>query len=242
MKLEQVIDEIKLELTGFVLELEINDETIIRAVNKSLRELERYWDETTLMTVPFASCIDVSGKEYEEHVSSIVRIYRAAGIGNSEDDVTVMTDPLYTQQWWLLSNNGSAYSYNLADYVLNYASWTTMSQIQNTISTDISFKEDRHNQKLYINNGSSTPKNITIEYIPKLKSVEDIKSDYWIDILLKLSIAEVKIILGRIRTRFTQSNALWTQDGEKLLEEGNTEKKELLEILRQNSNLIFSLD
>ena len=33
-----------------------------------------------------------------------------------------------------------------------------------------------------------------------------------------------KIVLGRIRTRFTQSNPLWTQDGEKLLEEGNSER------------------
>jgi len=51
-----------------------------------------------------------------------------------------------------------------------------------------------------------------------------------------------KIILGRIRTRFTQSNALWTQDGEKLLEEGNTDLKELREILRANSNLITPID
>ena len=35
-----------------------------------------------------------------------------------------------------------------------------------------------------------------------VKNVEDIKSDYWIDILVKLSVALTKIILGRIRTRF----------------------------------------
>jgi hypothetical protein len=83
---------------------------------------------------------------------------------------------------------------------------------------------------------------ITIEYIPKLKSVEDIKSDYWLDILIKLSVALTKVVLGRIRTRFTQSNALWTQDGEKILEEGNTELKELREILRINSNMVLLID
>jgi hypothetical protein len=88
----------------------------------------------------------------------------------------------------------------------------------------------------------SAPSRITIEYIPKLKSVEDIKSDYWIDILIKLCIALTKIILGRIRTRFTQSNALWVQDGEKLLEEGNTSYKELQEVLRLNSNMVFPID
>ena len=49
-------------------------------------------------------------------------------------------------------------------------------------------------------------------------------------------------ITKRIRTRFTQSNALWTQDGEKILEEGNTELKELREILRVNSNMVYILD
>jgi hypothetical protein len=83
---------------------------------------------------------------------------------------------------------------------------------------------------------------VTIEFIPKLNSVEDIQSDYWQDILIRMSVALTKIMLGRIRTRFSQSNALWTQDGEKLLEEGNTAYKELQEVLRTNSNLIYAID
>lgn len=240
MKLEQVLDEIKLELTGLVLEMEIEDSTLKQVVNKALRELERYWDETTMVTVPFAPCIDLSGDDFDEHVSSIVRIYRTEGIGGNGSGVNAMTDPMFAQQWLLFSNAGTMY--NLTDYILNYASWSTVSQIKNSMSTDLSFKEDRHNKKLYINNYMSAPNAITIEYIPRLKSVEDIKSDYWIDILVKLSVALTKIILGRIRTRFTQSNALWAQDGEKLLEEGNTEYKELRETLRLNSNMVFPID
>lgn len=240
MKLEQVLDEIKLELTGLVLEMEIEDSTLKQVVNKALRELERYWDETTMVTVPFAPCIDLSGDAFDEHVSSIVRIYRTEGIGGNGSGVNVMTDPMFAQQWLLFSNAGTMY--NLTDYILNYASWSTVSQIKNSMSTDLSFKEDRHNKKLYINNYMSAPNAITIEYIPRLKNVEDIKSDYWIDILVKLSVALTKIILGRIRTRFTQSNALWAQDGEKLLEEGNTEYKELRETLRLNSNMVFPID
>ena len=83
---------------------------------------------------------------------------------------------------------------------------------------------------------------VTIEYVPKLHSPEGIKSDYWIDVLIKLSIALTKQVLGRIRTRFSQSNALWAQDGDKLLEEGNAERKDLEEILRSNSNLIVGID
>lgn len=236
MEMRDIISEIKLELTGGILELELEDAQIEQAVNKCLRELERYWDETKLITVPFASCIDLSG--LEDKIVSVSRIYRTDGYGNTSD--TGMGDPLYMQQWMIFSNGGTMY--NLNDYVLNYASWSSLMQIKNTISTDMSFKEDKHGHKLYINNYMATPKNVTIEYIPKLRSVEDIQDEYWLDILIRLSLATVKVILGRIRTRFNQSNALWTQDGEKMLEEGGTELNELREVLRTNSNMIYPID
>lgn len=240
MKIEDIIDEIKLELTGYLLEMEIEDETLVAVVKKALRELERFWDETTMITVPFASCIDLNGDFFKEHVSSIVKVYRTEGVGDSTTGVSVANDPIQMAQFAIFSNGGTMY--NLNDYMLNYASWMTMSQIKNTMATDLAYKEDRHNNKLYISTSGSHSSMITIEYIPKLKTVEDIKSDYWIDILIKYCVALTKIVLGRIRTRFTQSNALWTQDGERILEEGNTELKELREILRLNSNLIYLID
>jgi hypothetical protein len=238
MKLDDVLSEIKLELTGHVLEMEINDETLVSVVKKALRELERFWDESKLITIPYASCIDLTGEFFDEQVSSIVKVYRTEGSGNS-GGLSVMNDPVQMAQFAIFSNGGTMY--NLNDYVMNYASWMTVNKIQNTMSTDISFKEDRHNKKLYINN-HNVPRMITIEYIPKLRSVEDIQSDYWIDILIKYCIALTKIVLGRIRTRFSQTNALWTQDGDKILEEGNAELKELREVLRLNSNMIYVID
>lgn len=235
MRLQDVIDEIKLELTGYVLEVEIDDDTIGQVVKKALRELERYWDETTLITVPFASCIDLAGFDS----SSVVDVFRPEGSGNGEG-TTAMSDPMYAQQWMIFSNGGTMY--NLKDYALNYSSWSTLQSIKNALSTDLTFKEDKHNHKLYINNYMNTPSFITIEYIPKLKKVSDIKSDYWIDILIRMSTAMTKVVLGRIRTRFTQANALWTQDGDKIGTEGDTELKELREILRANSNLNYGLD
>jgi len=71
-----------------------------------------------------------------------------------------------------------------------------------------------------------------MEYVPRLDSVEDINSDYWIDTLVNLAVAQTKIILGRIRTRYTQSGALWTQDGDTILSEGNSEYQAILEHLK----------
>lgn len=240
MTMQDIIDEIRLELTGYVLEMEIDDKTIEAVVNKSLRELQRYIDETNLVTVPFASCIDLTGTPLAaENVSAIVKIYRTDGYG-SADGKGSFVDPMWAQQWLMFSNGGTMY--NLSDYILNYASWMTLTQIRNTISTDMAFKEDRHNNKLYINSNMTQPANVTIEYIPKFRTVENIQSDYWIDILIRLSVALTKVTLGRIRTRYTQSNALYSQDGDKMLDEGNTELKELRELLRANSNLVFGID
>ena len=239
MKLDDVLEEIKLELTGHVLEMEINDETLVTVVKKALRELERYFDESSMITVPYASCINLDGEFFNDKVSSIVKVYRTEGLGDSSSDMSVMADPVYMAQFAIFSNGGTMY--NLNDYIMNYASYITMNKIRNTMSTDLSFKEDRHNKKLYINNYNA-PRMVTIEYIPKLTSVEDIQSDYWIDILIRYCVALTKVVLGRVRTRFTQSNALWTQDGDKILEEGNTELKELREILRINSNMTFLID
>lgn len=94
MKIQDVIDEIKLELTGNLLETEIEDETIAQLIKKALREMGRYWDETTLITVPFASCIDLT----DFNVVSIVKVYRTEGTGVSDSDVSVMNDPAYMQQ------------------------------------------------------------------------------------------------------------------------------------------------
>ena len=238
MTMQEVIAEIKLELTGYILDIEIDATTLESAVKNSLRELERYWDETTLVTIPFSSCIDLANSELDlkEKVATIVKVYRTDAIG----ETTNMGDPAYMQQWMLFSNGGTMY--NLNDYILNFSAWNTLLRIKNTMSTDLSFIEDKHNNKLYINHYLDTPSRITVEYIPKLTDIEAIKSEYWIDILIRMSTAMTKIVLGRIRTRFTQSNPLWTQDGEKLLEEGNSERKELLEILRTNSNLIYDID
>ena len=238
MKLEEIIDEIRLELTGYILDMEITDETIVSVIKKGLRELTRFIDESHMVTCPYASCIDLDGEFFNEKVSSIVKVYRTESMGDS-GGVSVINDPVQMAQFAIFSNGGTMY--NLNDYVMNYASWMTMYQIKNTMSTDMSFKEDRHNKKLYINNYNA-PSMVTIEYIPKLKSVEDIQSDYWIDILIKYCVALTKIVLGRIRTRFAQSNALWTQDGDKILEEGNTELKELREMLRLNSNMVYIID
>lgn len=99
------------------------------------------------------------------------------------------------------------------------------------MSTDLFFKEDTQNKKLYINM-NQTAGNITIEYIPRLRDVSDIVEDHWIDMLSQLSLAYAKIAVGRIRSRYSQQGALWQGDGDSILAEGNSELTNLREKMR----------
>lgn len=236
MQMQAYVDEVKLRLTGGVLQLEIDDATIMKIIDSAFREVQRYIDTTILETIPFQTCIDLNPRK----IKAVVRIFRAEGFTSESNDDSSVQDPMLVQQWQLLAGNGNVLS--MSDYALNYAAWSTSLQVRNTLSTDLAYRYDRVTNKLYINTSSGMPTSITIEYIPRYESVDQIISDYWIDILTRLSVALTKVTLGRIRSRFTQSSSLWTQDGEQLLTEGNEELNGLREHLVANTQLIYPVD
>ena len=239
MDLQAYKDEILFKLTGGILECELDDKALNQVLNASLREVQRYIDTTVIKTIPFDTCIDLS----DFNVSSVSRVYRAKGFmanDTSDDSVNSPADPMYASQWQLLSGTGNMYNFN--DYVYNYSAYNTLQQIRNTTSTDLAFRYDKSSNKLYINIATSKPKNITIEYVPRFKDVSEINSDYWIDIIVRLATAIAKVSLGRIRTRYTQSNALWTQDGQQMLEEGTSELNDIREKLQASTQLCYPID
>lgn len=237
MKISAYRDEIKIQLTGGVVDLELNNATLDKLINSAFREVQRYINTVKIMTIPYARCIDLK----DSCVSAVTGVYRASGYNSNMGGTDpLISDPMYMTQWQILSGNGTFY--NLNDWVYNYASWNTVLQIRNTMSTDLAYFYDKSEEKLYINIATDFPALITIEYVPRYKNVEDVTSDYWIDIIMRMSVALAKIALGRVRSKYTQSNALWTLDGPTLLEEGNTELRDLRETLRTQSNLMFPMD
>lgn len=243
MELAEYRKEIQLKLTGDLLEFELDDNTIDDIINAAKREIQRYYTSTNLITVPYKDCIrlnnpaDTNGKQLD--VSSVIMIYRTEDLGGNKPDAGY-TDPMQAAQWQVVSGMGNLT--NFQDAVWNYGAWTTLEQIKNTLSTDLSFRFDKSTTNLYINISTGTPNTITIEYIPVIKDVSEITSDYWIDMLMQLSVALTKITVGRIRSRYTQSNALWTQDGDSILAEGREELNNLREKLLANSELTYPID
>lgn len=204
MEMNLIREEVKLKLTGGVLDLELDDSTIDKVINSAFREVQRYINTTAIIKMVYAPCLDLSKLK----VSTVVDVYRTksymAGDPNSDNSAV---DPMYVAQWQLLSGLGGP-GFNINDFGYNFAAWNTSLQVRNTMSTDLNFVFDKPTSKLYINCAFDKPEYIAIRYIPRFDSVEEITSDYWIDIVIRLAVALTKVTLGRIRGRYTQSNAL----------------------------------
>lgn len=234
MDMASYIDTIKFQLTGGVLDCELTDESFQKIIMMALREIQRYINTTKIVTLPYKECLDLS----DFRVSSVYRVYRAQGYLSSNSQNSM--DPMYMAQWQLLSGMGTGL--DVSNFTYRYGAWNTMLQIRNTTSTDLTFIYDKTKNYLYINCAYDKPSQITIEYVPIYEDVSQIVSDYWIDKLCKLSLALAKVTLGRIRSKFTQSNALWTLDGPQLLEEGNNELNSIREELVRNNNQMHPID
>lgn len=244
-----LVDEVKFKLTGGVLELEIDDSGIQKTIEYSMRELQRYICNTRFVTIPFTSAIDM--KPY--HVSDVRMVYSAdneggmngaqfSSVGDNTDAAGINSiyanSPIDPMMWsaFYLGSDGQVSNYT--NYVNNYYAYAMTRKALNTADTGrIAFNYNKADEILYINALAKCGK-VTVEYVPRFDNVEEITNDAWIDILVRYAVANLKITLGRVRSRFTQSNALWSQDGEQLLAEGNAELTDLRTYLDASASIL----
>lgn len=238
MDMQAIKEEIQLKLTGDVVSMELPDSALTKIINSSLREVQRYIDTVMVVTVPYERCIDLTTYK----VSSVVNVFRAKGYMNGEETQSqgTLMDPMYATQWMLLSGTGNIA--NLTDYAYNFSAWNSLLQIRNTTSTDLSHYFDKATNKLYINVSVNIPTEITVMYIPRFDDVSQITSDFWQDVLVRLAVAQTKIAVGRVRSKFKQSNALWVLDGDSLIEDGNAELTALRTELKESTQLTYGID
>ena len=111
MQIDDFRDEVKLKLTGDILESELDDDTYDKIINSALRELQRYINHTKLITIPFKECIDLSKKEDTNNesidVNSVVMVYRTEDLAGTTTGDGSSSDPMQVAQWQLLSGMGN---------------------------------------------------------------------------------------------------------------------------------------
>lgn len=234
MELKDYVERIKLQLTGGVIELEINDKTIERMINATIRELNNYYNVSELIEVPGSRCIDLTN--YPQ-INNVVAVHRPAAISNPQEGIN---DPSYVS--YLQTYNFGANYFNPSNMVYNITNYTLAQQISNTLSTDLDFRYDEKNKKLYINYSQGIPSTVVLEVIPRILDASDVLTQHWQDILYRLSLAEVKIALGRVRTRYRPTETLYEDDGETILAEGVAEAADIRAALKSQADLVLPLD
>lgn len=96
MTTDYYINNIKLQLTGGVLQSEIDDAGFKDIINLALQELNRYYDETQLVQSDGGTCIDLTKLEEKcgVKINSVSSIYRSRGIGTTSSQGP-NTDPVH---------------------------------------------------------------------------------------------------------------------------------------------------
>ena len=239
MELKDYIDRIKFQITGGgVLQSELSDKQYGIIVNNTIREINNYYNVAELIQVDSSECIDLTN--YPQ-INNVVAVHRTSASGSSQATSSSTTsDPSYLS-YMQMYNLGSPYSFS-NDYMYRLVNYSTTQSLTNAMSTDLDFRYDEKSKKLYVNYSQGMPSQVVIEYIPKLNDASDVLTQHWQDILYRLSLAEAKIAIGRIRTRFRQTSALYEDDGDTILAEGRDEATEIRDRLKANADLLLPLD
>lgn len=217
MTVDEVVDQV-----SFMLGLPANDNVeglqLKRAVQIAFQELKRYMKTPVDKTVPFATRIKLSDVGI---ITKKVLYVQAAQprIGltmSSIDSGNVFQVAAAVNTYSAIGNTSSI---NIDPIMTEMA----MAQVRNTLSTDFQWRYDSNNDVVYCTHRDPRPAQITIRYVPDYQDVSEIKSNMWINYLLRLSEANMKKALGRSRSKYTIEGSNVTLDGEALLAEANAE-------------------
>ena len=226
MKMSEYVDDISFQLGGGILVVEI-ESNLPKCVNKAFRELKRYFTTPRYKTVPYSNTIDCS----EYGVYAIINVMRSGPIyGTNIGDLTGL-DVFSTAASAITSIDTSAYETVLQKI-----------QIRNTMSTDLDFIWEPETKKLRLNVNPPFPTMVTLNYIPDYKDVEEVTEPFWEDFILKLATAYAKIILGRIYSKYKVNSSQYEMNGQSYIDEGNREKDEIINYLRENVDNILPMD
>lgn len=228
MTREEYIEDVKISLGAPIVEVEI-EELIGKLVDKAFREIRRFITETRFVTIPYCQTgMDVS----KYHIDTVEYIFRTHNPARTVDFTDI----------YALSTVNVGYSSSVNLLLSDYLYRTQMTQIKNTISTDLDWTYDKAAGKLYVNTFYPIPYNITLVYIPEFKDVSDVTENYWINYIQRLSLAFAKETLGRVRGKYDLSSSLYKLDGDQLIQEGISERDAVRQELSENSDIAFPMD
>lgn len=217
MTMQEIVEQVSFML-GLPANENIEDLQPEKAVLIAFRELKRYMKTPVEKTVPFSTRIDLIANEINTvKVLRVLPAYPRIGLTMSSIDSGNVFQVAASVN--VYSAIGQTSSINIDPIMTEMA----MAQVRNTISTDFTWKYDQDNQVIYCTHRDPRPVCLTIQYVPDYKDVSEIKSNTWIDYLVRMSEANMKIALGRTRSKYKIEGSNVSLDGDILLQEAHTE-------------------
>lgn len=225
MTMQEIVQEVNFQLgipaTELVEELDTQQAVLI-----AFRELKRYMTTPVDLTVPYQTRLDLVqlGIKTTEVLNVQAARPRIGLTMSSIDSGNVFQVAAAVNTY---SAIGQTTSINIDPIMTEMA----MAQVRNTLATDFQWKYDTDNQVVYCAHRDPRPAQVTITYVPDYQDVSEIKSLQWQDYLRRLSLAHMKVALGRVRSKYTVEGSNVKLDGDTLLQEGNSELETLREQL-----------
>lgn len=226
---------------SFMLGIPANENTenlqIEQAVLIAFRELKRYMKTPVDKTVPYAPRLDLVSLGIDTVNVLYVQAARPR-IGltlSSIDSGNVFQVAASVNTY---NSIGQTSSLNIDPIMSEIA----MAQVRNTLGTDFQWKYDANNQVIYCAHRDPRPSQVTIRYVPNFKDVSEIQSPIWIDYLVRLSEAYMKLALGRSRSKYTIEGSNVSLDGDILLQEANSSLETIRAELEEKRNKLVILN
>lgn len=236
MLMSEIVDQVSFSL-GIPANNNVENLQIEKAVLIAFRELKAYMKTPTNKTVPYSSRIDLVAQGIRTvKVLYVYPAYPKVGLSLANVDSGNVFALAASVKSGALSTIGN--TYDMDPIVQQYA----MAQVANTMSQDFQWTVDLDNQVVYCTCKQARPNGVTIRYVPDYQDVSELKSQVWIDYLIRLSEANMKKALGRSRSKYKIEGSNVTLDGEILLQEANEELTQIREELKSKKKKIVVLN
>lgn len=217
MLMEEYVSKINFML-GFPANKNIENVDISEAVDLAFTELREYMKTPVNKTVPYATRLDLKALG----INTVNVLYVQAAEPRLGLSLTSF-DSSNVFQVAASVNMASGYGQGTGINIDPIMSQMALQQVRNALSTDLQWTYDQLNQVVYITHRAPIPATVTVRYVPIFSDVSEIVEPTWINYLLRMGLAFAKISLGRTRSKYIINGSNVTNDGDKLLSEGNAE-------------------
>lgn len=236
MTMEEVVQQV-----SFMLGIPANENTedlqVEQAVLIAFRELKRYMKTPVDKTVPYSPRLDLVALGIDTvNVLHVQAAKPRIGLTLSSIDSGNVFQVAAAVNTY--NSIGQTSSLNIDPIMSEIA----MAQVRNTLGTDFQWHYDPNNQVIYCAHRDPRPSQVTVRYVPNFKDVSEIKSPIWVDYLVRLSEAYMKLALGRSRSKYTVEGSNVSLDGDVLLQEANSNLETIRAELEDKRNKLVVLN